>query len=496
MVLQNTGTAAHRYCRAQVLLSMVLQSIGTAEHRSCRTQVLQEHGTAEHGYCRARVLQNTGTAEHKYCRAQVLQSTGTVEHRYSKLHVLQSTGTVEHRYSKLHVLQSTGTVEHRYSKLHVLQSTVMQSAAAYLNGVAQNCANGNRKLYWWWSVAWNLGPLLISSAWSAWHYPHSSNHLHCLRFRHKQTNRLTQMYRNIKALTHGYSHFAKKFSEIRFNIFLSRTQVIASIKFTRQHSVPYTMPCCYILCPPRHLDLYFQQQYTSIGHKHLHTFLDHGQNQLLFWVNTDRQRSSAICAAGTQRYGVPYLTDGDTFRWKEFGAQGNNMWFIVLFRNVITTWHNSLAFVSFSVSERKKTRAIFSFTWRPGMSSGQFLLWRRTGAFLKTKTAVDTFTHTHTYRYLPTYIHIHTRIPVPTYIHTHTGTCTYTGTYIHTYRYIHTHTGTYIHTHTGTYIHTHTYQYLHAYAYTYRYLHTYIHIPVPTHIQVRVCMYVGTCMCM
>jgi azurin len=57
----------------------------------------------------------------------------------------------------------------------------------------------------------------------------------------KLTNRLTQMYRNITALTQSYSHFAKKFSDIHFNIILSRTQLIASIKFTRPCFVPCTM---------------------------------------------------------------------------------------------------------------------------------------------------------------------------------------------------------------------------------------------------------------
>jgi hypothetical protein len=76
------------------------------------------------------------------------------------------------------------------------------------------------------------------------------------------------MYGNIVALTHSYSHFAKKFSDIRFNIIFSRTQVIASIKPTRQHFVPYTVPF-YIPRSLRHLDLYFRQQHTGTGHKHL-----------------------------------------------------------------------------------------------------------------------------------------------------------------------------------------------------------------------------------
>ena len=164
-----------RYCRAKVL-----QSKGTAEHRYSKLQVLQSKGTAEHRYCRAwycrtQVQQTTGTAEHRYSKLQVLQSTGTVQHRYSKLQVLQSTGTENYRHCRAHAPQTTGTAEHSYAV-----------RSGLLRGVEQNCANDNRKLQWWWSVAWNLGPLLISSAWNAWHYTHSSNHLNCLRFRHIQ----------------------------------------------------------------------------------------------------------------------------------------------------------------------------------------------------------------------------------------------------------------------------------------------------------------------
>jgi hypothetical protein len=144
------------------------------------------------------VLQNTGTAEHRYwrawyCRIQVLQSIGTAEHKYSRAQVQQNPGTAEHRYSRAQVPLNTGTVEPRsyrawYWRTQVQQSTIMQSAAAYFIGVEQNCANDNLKLYWRWSVAWNLVSLLISSTWNAWHYTHSSDHLNCFRFRHKQTD--------------------------------------------------------------------------------------------------------------------------------------------------------------------------------------------------------------------------------------------------------------------------------------------------------------------